>query len=189
MAEPPFHRTAVGKWNFDNPADLGAASYGDDLSVYGNARYVSNGKFGGALYLDGDGDYLGNGDGAVPSGIPVGNSAYTIAVWIKAVGVNQTEYTNGVVGWGNYGSISEANALRLSGTTSAVNYWWGADLYFEIGDHEGTWTHLACTLDAVTGTRTCYVNGVPESSNTGLPNVQSENFRIGCTNGGEWFKG
>jgi hypothetical protein len=88
--------------------------------------------------------------------IPVGNSNYTIACWFNA----NTLGASGLVGWGNYGTSNECNALRLAGT-ELDNYWWDNDLVTSGANIQiGTWYCAICTYDNATNTRTIYLNGV-----------------------------
>ena len=136
---------------------------------------------GNALAFDGVDDYL-----ALPAGtpVPLGNSAYTIEAWVKpnAMGVY------GIIGWGNYGTGNQVNALRLT-ATGIVNYWWGPDLTVTTPDLSGHWHHVAATFDGTT--RTIYLDGVAVGSDTpgGHTVPNANNLRIGSTNNGEYFPG
>ncbi len=129
---------------------------------------------GNALAFDGTDDYV-----ALPNTTPVptGNGTYTLEAWIKpnAMGVE------GIIGWGNWGTTNQVNALRLS-PTGIINYWWGPDLIVTTPDLSGRWHHVAATFDGTT--RTIYLDGVAVGSDTpGSHTVPSpSNLRIGCTN-------
>ena len=74
----------VGHWEFDNPADVGQATVSSDLEAVGDATWVVSGKLGGALALDGAGDYLRvDASHTLPTGLPIGDGSYTIAVFIQ----------------------------------------------------------------------------------------------------------
>ena len=139
---------------------------------------------GNALAFDGTDDYV-----ALPTGtaLPINNSAYTIEAWIKptAMGVR------GIIGWGNYGTNSQVNALRLTGN-GIVNYWWNNDLTVTTGDLTDRWHHVAATFDGTT--RTMYLDGVAVGSDvpTGHAVPSANTLRIGSTCptcGGEYFSG
>ena len=68
---------------------------GDDAEL----AAAGAGHSGHGLTLDGK-SYLGNGDKAVPAGVPIGNEAYTVCAWIKP---KQPVGMMGVVGWGDWG--------------------------------------------------------------------------------------
>ncbi|KUG09048.1 hypothetical protein ASU33_19685 [Solirubrum puertoriconensis] len=116
--------------------------------------------------------------------VPLGNSSYTIEAWIKP-----TQMGNyGIIGWGNYGTTNQVNALRLySGGLN--NYWWANDLLAPTANLTGAWHHVAATFDGTT--RTLYLDGVAIGSDTptghAVPNAN--NLRIGSTNNGEYFPG
>ena len=130
-----------------------------------------------ALAYDGTDDYV-----ALPTStpVPVGNTAYTIEAWIKPTSMN----VYGIVGWGNYGTNSQTNALRLDPGNGGqlINYWWNNDLVVQVGDLSGKWHHVAATFDGTT--RRIYVDGVLKGSDTpsghNVPNAN--NLRIGSTN-------
>ncbi len=156
-----------------------------------SAEYSSAGKFGGALYLDGN-STLTTLSGAFPSGVPTGGSAYTIAVWEKA----DTGCPNngGFVGWGN-NSSGNCNNLRLGdldGNADSIdNYWWGNDFYIDnlaVNPADGNWHAIVVTFDGTT--RTIYEDGVNVGSKaSGVPNVSGDNFVVGKTTRDVNFKG
>ncbi|GAB2854946.1 LamG-like jellyroll fold domain-containing protein [Hymenobacter ruber] len=129
---------------------------------------------GNALAFDGADDYV-----ALPNTTPVptGNGTYTLEAWIKPTAMGVA----GIIGWGNWGTTNQVNALRLS-PTGIVNYWWGPDLIVTTPDLSGRWHHVAATFDGTT--RTIYLDGAAVGSDTpGSHTVPSpSNLRIGCTN-------
>jgi len=202
-AVAPAHAALRGLWRFDdaNPANVGKDSSpeGNDLTAYGQAAQTAGaqGKYGEALTLDGNNDWLGiagdgGGDNAgVPTNVPIGGSPYTVAAWIKpSVGVAGNA---GIIGWGNYGGGSQVMAFRLNSTDGLHNYWWGNDL--GNGDvlpgadqfTDGTWRHVAATYDRLPSgdDHKVFVNGaqVAQRNSNNAINVRPENFRIGETNG------
>ena len=136
------------------------------------------------LDFDGINDYV-----AIPTNsmLPSANSAYTLEAWIKPDSTGAL----GIVGWGNWGSSNQANALRLSGSDQLVNYWWGNDLAVTSGNlADGRWHHVAATFDG--STRRIFVDGVQKGFDTPTGhNVAStiSNARIGSTNNGEYYDG
>ncbi len=108
--------------------------------------------------------------------LPVGASPYTISVWINP---DEMDDTQGIIGWGNYGSDEQVNALRLT-ANGIVNYWWANDLSLTTGDLTGRWHHIAATFNGTT--RGIYLDGDLIGSDTpGTPNVGNANARIGAT--------
>ena len=181
--DPP-PRQPVALWRFDKPQQLGHNSIGNlpVLTVIGDARYATHGRYGGAIALDGDGDML-EATGAVAA-LPVGNSPYTIAAWIKP---EQTG-VRGIVGWGAYGQQGRVNALRLEGANGLKHYWWGNDLVAtnKAVAHAGIdfaadqWVHVAVTWDG--RLRQMFVNGrLIGADQPTPPNVTNEQFAIGRT--------
>lgn len=137
-----------------------------------------------ALHFDGVDDYI-----SIPTNtiVPQGSSFYTIEAYIKP----SVHSSNGIVGWGNYGSDNQVNALRLGDGNNIINYWWARDLYAPLGVSlaDNKWYHIAATYDGTK--RRIYVDGVIKAEDSpSSPSVASAaNFRIGSTNNGEYFKG
>lgn len=118
------------------------------------------------------------------TGIPVSNQNYTISVWFNTDVIGD----KGLVGWGNWGSTNQTNALRLN-STGFVNYWWANDLIVNYPYNTGEWYNLCVTYDGTY--RTMYLNAVQIGQDTpSAPNVAfSSNLKIGTTNNTEYFDG
>ena len=99
------------------------------------------------------------------AGLPVGNSAFTIALWIKPRNSNYA-----LVTWGKE-SGPNWNGFVSSGNNKLKHAFWEGAANDFISDAisgtftDGTWRHVAITYDPATGTRTFYVNGEVLSSN------------------------
>jgi hypothetical protein len=119
-----------------------------------------------------------------PVNIPIGNSNYTISVWFNANSLG----ANGLVGWGNFGTSNQANALRLGGQ-NLINYWWGNDLAVSASLATNTWYNVVARFDGTN--REIWLNNVKLGGDTpsghNVPNAN--NFRIASTNNGEYFNG
>jgi hypothetical protein len=158
------------------------SSYSNDGATMGST-YVEDGRLGGTRYFDGSNDHVKINS---PTGIPIGNSSYTIEVWVKPESIG----TGGIVGWGSYGTTNGVNALRFGGTSSIVNYWWGNDLTVNVGTIEvNSWHHIVATFDGTT--RSIYFNGklVGSDTPTGHNVPNADNLTIGVTNETEYFDG
>ena len=107
--------------------------------------------------------------------VPVGNSNYTIEAWVKP---NTISGANGIVGWGNWGTVNQVNAFRFNGATSMVNYWWGNDLTVSVPNVlDGNWHHVAATYNGTT--RSIYFDGVLRGSdNPAGHNVPAANNMV-----------
>lgn len=184
----------IGYWDFPSAAKLGQdeSGRGNALAISGDGvTYTASGKVGGALNLAGGGCLAPA--GAV-AGLPVGNSAYTIAAWIKTTSTNASS-SRGIVGWGNYGATRQVNALRINGANGFSHYWWSADLIASDAQVSGAgvtlsnqWVHVAASFDGAT--RSIYVNGALLTSDSpGVNGSLNENFALGRTAGSEFFKG
>jgi len=133
-----------------------------------------------ALDFDGINDYIELSN----SNYPIGASHYTIEAYIKP----RNNGNRGIIGWGNWGSTGEVNALRL-GSDGFVNYWWAADLYATCDLLNGQWRHVAATFDGTN--RVIYLDGTEIRRDTpSSPNVaKNDNIRIGSSNLQEYFDG
>ncbi len=199
----PVHAELIGHWEFDNSGDVGQATVSSDLETVGDAAYSASGKIGGALALDGSGDYLRVDEShTLATGLPTGDASYTLAAFIQTT----TNGGRGIIGWGNYGSNGQVNAFRTTavgefGSTGGIlNYGWGGPFDSGVaagGTHPGTiydgqWHHVAATYDSTSSTKRLYFDGAEIGSDVVLGNdlnVGSANFRIGSTNGGEFMNG
>ena len=152
-----------------------ATSYGEVQSF--NSIMPS----GNALDFDGLDDHV---EIPSPSNIPVANENYTIEAWFYAKKMGN----QGIVGWGNYESNNQVNALRLN-DNGLINYWWANDLVVQTGSLVGKWQHVAVTFDGTT--RVMYLNGVLIGSDTpsGHNVPDATNLTIGKTYGNECFNG
>ena len=183
----------VARWSFDSANTLGVNAAGTgNLTETGGPTWTSNGKIGGAVSLNGSGAHLFLANGSI-TGLPVGNSSYTVSAWIKPSAFG----ARGIVGWGNYWNSRQTNAFRLDGSGGLYNYWWDVDLYANPRPNEisvnGPWAHVVATYDGTT--RRIWVNGAIANSDTnrGAANVNCAasgcNFAVGKTVGNEWFAG
>ena len=181
--------TLVGYWKFDEGSGTTAADSsgnGNNGIISGSAAWVS-GRYGSALNFDSVSNYVGVNS---PTNIPIDNSPYTIEAWISPI----SNGAKGIVGWGNYGTNNQVNAIRLLGGSCSNlgfrHYWWGNDLdVCTANPIDRSWYHLVALFDGTT--RKIYLNGVQIASDTPTGhNVPSAaNFRIGLTYSGEYFNG
>jgi hypothetical protein len=180
----------VGYWQFNNSADLGldSSGLGNNLTTAsGTPTYSSAGKFGGALYLDGN-STMSTLSGAFPIDVPTNAEPYTIAVWEKIDA--GCPNNGGFVGWGA-NAYSEANDFRLNGPNSVDDYWYAND--FIVSDlvtnpMDGNWHAIIVTWDGTN--QTMYVDGVNVGTRTPTaPDVQAANFIVGKTTADVNFTG
>ncbi|MFZ7145607.1 MAG: LamG-like jellyroll fold domain-containing protein, partial [Bacteroidota bacterium] len=137
-----------------------------------------------ALNFDGVDDYVSLNQ---VNNIPTGNSPYTLEAWIKP---NALNFNEGFIGYGNFGTQNQANAIRFNGPTQLVNYWWANDLIVNIPNIlDGNWHHIAATYDGTT--RSIYTDGVLRGQDTpGILNVPTaNNLAIGKSFGNEFING
>jgi hypothetical protein len=155
---------------------------------YFASAYSTTGKFGGALYLDGN-HALGTLSGAFPIGVPTNGNPYTIAVWECAA--SNCPANGGFIGWGE-NNTGQANNLRLNGPNSVDDYWWADDFLVSgltVNPMDGNWHAIVVTWNGAT--ETMYVDGLNVGTRTPAtaPNVQNANFIVGKTTGDVNFAG
>jgi hypothetical protein len=163
---------------------------GHYATVHGDPNWMpGGGRLGGALLLDGNGDYV---EAEGYKGI-TGSKSRTVAAWIKT---GSGAYED-IVSWG-----SEASGQRWSLVLASGRF----GVYVKDGFHfglsgiaDGDWHHIAAVLDAdanpdVSEVR-LYVNGLAETtSGVGarqIDTAEGENVKIGTFNDGEnrYFEG
>ena len=153
----------------------------DGAKKASNEPIQADGQIAKAQSFDGSNDYIGV---SSPTGIPSGNSPYTIEAWIKP-----DAYGNkGIVGWGNWETTNQCNAFRLT-DDGLVNYWWDNDLSVTVsGLTDGGYHYVLALFDGTT--RAIYVDNVSKGSDTPTGhNAVVSNFRIGSTYNGGYFDG
>ncbi|MDA3923149.1 MAG: autotransporter-associated beta strand repeat-containing protein [Kiritimatiellae bacterium] len=182
----PIPEGVQASYLFDNPDNLGEDSSvnGNDLTASGSPAYSASGKFGGALYLDGNSTLVRS---VFPVGVPTGSTPYTIALWEKD---NGSGNSGGFLGWG-VNSANKCNNIRFDGNNKLIHYWYANDWVLDglsTDPKDGNWHHIAVTWNG--STQTLYLDGnyVTSIARTGL-NAQPANFVIGKTTADANFKG
>jgi autotransporter-associated beta strand protein len=194
MATAPTNFPGVqAYYTFNNAGNLGLDSSANGNTLVtgaGTPIYTNNGKYGGALYLNGSSTMTVSG---FPKGVPTNNSPYTTAFWFKPdAGCPNNA---GLVGWGSQ-STSQGNFLRINSSTNKIdNYWWFSDLIgTATGSNffNGSFYHVAATFDGTN--RAIYVNGITVATassatySTNL-NVLPTGFVVGNSANNPMFKG
>lgn len=177
-------------YTFNNSGNLGLDSSGNSntlITASGVPIYTNNGKFGGALYLNGSSTLTVSG---FPKGVPTNNSPYTIACWFKPDAGCPTNA--GLIGWGSSSASGNGNFLRINNSVNTIdNYWWFHDLVGTLPGgnfFNGSYYHVAATWDGAS--RAIYINGLLVVTNTdsGL-NVTPAGIVVGTCNSAGTFKG
>lgn len=175
-------------WPFDSAATLtdGNLSAGS-IVARGSAQFTPSGRFGGGLELNGTDAWLDGGSSL--TGIPLGNSDYTVSAWIRIGRSDCSNAKDGIVGWGTYFSVNQVNAFRLR-DEGFRHYWWSNDLDATASSVcNGEWHHVSATFDGTT--RSIYYDGAALATDTPGDDhdVTGQNFGIGKTFGNEYFGG
>ncbi len=158
-----LERSLVGYWNFDDDTPQeqtgnipGGAGVGYIVHG-GNIAYV-DGKYGRAIDLDGNNDYVAiNGDESL-----IGGKGYsdgiTVMSWIKPQGTSGERI---IASWdrSEYWRLSLTSNTQILWATKSSNI---DDLYVTspVNLFDGEWHHIAATYDPITRTKSVYVDGV-----------------------------
>jgi chitodextrinase len=184
---PPPGPTPVAAYSFDEAGGTvagDATGHGNNGTITGTTSW-GNGKFGGALNLDGI-----SGRVDLPGLGTFYKGDFTLEAWIKR---DTSDPDNGIVGTWNVAQgggpmlwvgYPEGNTVATVGS--------GSSNYADAGSPApvGTWTHVASTYDG--STLKLYVNGALVASKPFTGNVgDSNNWRIGAYGGtaGDFFDG
>ena len=178
-------------YGFDDSANLGLDSspQGNTLATSaGTPQYSAEGKFGGALYLDGA-SLLRTASGLFPAGVPTGSSPYTVAAFVKATA--WCVQSGGWIGYGN-NATNRCNCFRLNGSFYGVwNYWFYNDMPASIpsGSFADGWHSVVGTWDGTE--RALYIDGQKRGIvlPTTMINVGTDDFVIGKTTADQNFTG
>ncbi len=132
--------------------------------------------------------------GAGTSSIPIGNSQYSLIVWIRQrVADGWGTIGNGFISIGGYGTNNQSNALRAdpAGLGYMYNYWWNNDLFLNnnnAGIVLGNWYMIAATFDGTT--RRILINGISRASDTPINhNVLTTTIQVSKTWNTEYQNG
>lgn len=108
----------VALYDYSDAMSVGqdVSGNGNTLNANGDAQIID-----GKLVLSGQGSLTGN-----SNNIPLGDSSYTLASWVKAEdgsGVNAD-----IISLGTLFSSSSSNGIRFDVTNGFRSYWWANDL-------------------------------------------------------------
>ena len=161
---------------------IDSSSYAKPVSVFGNAKIVTDqSKFGGSsIYLDGDGDYLSlasSGDWLMPGD-------YTIHFWMRVPVLSGVSYTKGIIG---NQSVGSGGGISIGQYQGAINSdgWTTSENILSIN----TWHHIA--LVKTGGTAKIYIDGIERRSYAKGSNVSSQLIigNFGDQDANRWMTG
>ena len=181
-------RDCVGFWRFENAGDPlhDSGVRANTLVAKGTPQVVTDPERGSVLYLDGS-SYLTGRTGASLNGIPVNNTPYTVAFWVK-MPVPPSEKGFAAFHWGAI-TGNKCNFLRFStngtlyhshgdSSDTARNKTYGGSL----NPFDGTWHHVAVIHVGDAQIR-YYIDGglvdTADWSAYGTPAITGSNFEIG----------
>ncbi len=149
------------RYTFDDAANLGAdaGTLGKTLAAEkeGAAIYNEGGISGGCASFNGTGCLLA----ATATGLPSGNAAFTISLWMKTT---STRANLSFTSWGN-NTGNQYNGFLMQSSTQLKHTFWEGGVDFVSKSRasslaDGAWHHIALTYDPSAYTRTYYIDGV-----------------------------
>jgi autotransporter-associated beta strand protein len=156
----------VAHWTFDGDG-TDSSGNGFDANLHGDATIAAGGRVGGALRLDGSGDFASthNGSSSTYDGI-TGNNARSISLWIKAEGgASNASVNDAFVGWGGTSNVARircdfglgnANDSRLR---SEINAGFAETTTATVNLRDGNWHHVTLSYATAATSVSFYVNG------------------------------
>lgn len=150
--------------------------------------YSANGRNGGCLYFNGNNALK---TAQFPQAIPLGDSAYTVATWVKI-----DEGCDARGGWVGYGATNDGrcNNFRMNGSYGGIwNYWWARDAGCALPNgstfDDRQWHYVVGTYNGA-GERKIYFDGVCMVTSTVFRlDLAQGDFVIGKTLGDVCMKG
>ena len=179
--------SVVGHWEFDDPANPGkdSGTAGNDLAVSNSVTVVDDAERGKVALFGAESCLFGTGPGRSIKFMPVGNSSYTVAAWVKAGA--STPWGSALFFWGPLPVVNYTGLLcRFNGTQDTGVYagHGGSGIwndYESRGFSDGTWHHFAVSYDGKSKKLGLYYDGAFRSNLTyTVANAATaENFSIG----------
>ena len=182
-------RDCVGFWRFENPGDPlhDSGMRANTLVANGAPQVVADSERGNVLYLDGA-SYLSGRTGNSLNGIPVTNTPYTVAFWVKMP--TQPSVNTGFAAF-HWGTITgnKCNFLRFNtngklyhshgdGSNTARNKTYGGSP----NPFDGAWHHVVI-IHVGDAQMRYYIDGelidTADWSAYGTPEITRNNFEIG----------
>ncbi|MBN2270261.1 MAG: hypothetical protein JXN61_06585 [Sedimentisphaerales bacterium] len=188
---PPGRLDAYFKLDESSGAAAQDSSGNDHhATLYGDPLWQPTaGKLGGALLLDGDGDYLE----AVGYKAITGSKSRTVAAWIKT---SSGDFKD-IVAWG--AEASEARWSLVIASSKCGIYVKDGFIFGTTNLADGAWHHVAATLDSDAspdvGEVQLFVDGRAETASSALPRqintAEGDNLKIAAFNDGDnrYFNG
>lgn len=191
-------KAAVGRtvawYRFESLGTLvqDSGALGNNLTAAGSPAWADDPERGGVLSLNGSSYLTGAGPDTGLSGLPSGNSPFTVAFWLKPdPGVNSLA---GLFKWGTDGLNLAMNGMRLNTPSSSnpllyTNWNNNRLIPSSVSLANGAWHHIAIVY---TGTRhQFFIDGALrlEVAQDQALNVVARSFRLGCGWSTYYFKG
>ena len=172
---------------------------GNDGTLQGDAIWTKDGKFGGGVFLDGEGDFMDCGEN---NELQLVDTDFTLAAWVYPTALSQQSFGGGTGGT-IFQTIQNAGGLPNQGFLIGIRdtgllWWWNAhnlDKFSVSKVPLNKWTHVVVAFKFKGGgdnTLDFYLNGDLDFAATKVPDMKptKTNMCVGhrswCMG---WFKG
>ncbi|HPS09587.1 MAG TPA: autotransporter-associated beta strand repeat-containing protein [Kiritimatiellia bacterium] len=191
-------KAAVGRtvawYRFESLGTLGqdSGTLGNNLTAAGAPSWTDDPERGGVLSLNGSSYLTGSGPDTGLSGLPAGNSPFTVAFWLKPdSGVDSSA---GLFKWGTDMAALAMNGMRLNTPSSSTpllytNWINNREIPSSVNLADGAWHHVAIVY---TGTRhQFFIDGALclEAEQAPALGVAARSFCLGRGWSTSYFKG
>ena len=178
----------VGHWKFDEEAgDVAYDSAKDSLNgdLVGDTNWDADGKLGGSIYLDGQGDYVSIGDE-----LDLVGSDMTISAWIRTEEWGFAGIVSKLGSGGNYRVALHNSDAGLFGQVKTNPAVYQSFFALDTDMTLNSWHHVAVVLDSTNQQTNMYIDGVlcSQTAYTLERGGTTGSLVIGAT-GGNSFKG
>jgi len=173
------------RFNEASGATIAVDSVGaKDGTLLGDAQFVPGaGVYGGALQLDGNGDYVD-----VADGIKLGNESFSFCAWAKR---SVTGDNDMIFGFGSTTNVQfKSGHFGYYNATQFKMGFYGQDVAYTnstVVNDTTNWHHWVGTYDGTD--QRLYLDGELVAEQPGLPFTGDDQFRIGQALGGRYFQG
>jgi len=166
---------------------------GNDGTLNGDAVWTKDGKFGGGIILDGDGDYL---DCGKNDKLQLVGTDFTLAAWVYPTAISQQSFGGGVGGtiFQTVQKPNDSEGFALGVKNTGVLWWWNThniDKYSASTVPLNEWAYVVAVFKFKGGGNNSlefYINGKLDATATGVPDMKSAPTNM-CIGHRSWITG
>jgi hypothetical protein len=170
---------------------------GNDGALQGDATWTKNGKIGGCVSLDGDGDFV---DCGANEELQLLETDFTLAAWVYPQAISQQSFGGGIGGtiFQTVQTPRDSEGFALGIKDTGLLWWWNThniDKYSVSKIPLTTWTHVTVVFEYKGGnnnTLQFYIDGGLDATASGVPDMKIAPTNLGIGHRSwitGWFKG